>query len=101
MESKNNFQTDTFQQSTKNFEQKNLVNFLRNTADSVEYGLESNEKIQKIGEFYMSYRCLENKNNETYDDMDIMKFVILGWYIYSIIRENKTEEQAPSILDID
>ena len=66
--------------------------FLRNLADSIDNKTILPQQMQKIGEFYMSYlfqeQAIKDNNEDSsgqlseYTHEDIVKFVILGWYIY-------------------
>lgn len=66
-----------------NVNHSDLISFLRNLANSIENGSEPQEKIQKTGEFYISYKALES--NQVYEESDFIKFFIMGWYVYSIL----------------
>jgi hypothetical protein len=70
-----------------------LVPFLRNLADSIEKEQLLPEQIQKIGEFYMSYKLNTENSTEDPESMDVVKFLTLGWYIYTHIlnKENINE----------
>ena len=79
---------------------KQLVPFLRNLADSVESNMISPEKLQYIGEFYMSYKFFdENKTQETENDdsIDIVKFITLGWYMYKVLLSKPEDETVNEI----
>jgi hypothetical protein len=79
-----------------------LVPFLRNLADSIEKEQLLPEQIQKIGEFYMSYK-LTTENSEGMDGvpegMDVVKFLTLGWYMYTHILNNENTHENE--LEID
>jgi hypothetical protein len=79
---------------------KQLVPFLRNLADSVESNTISPEKLQYIGEFYMSCKFFdENKTQETENDdsIDIVKFITLGWYMYKVLLSKPEDETINEI----
>lgn len=71
-----------------------LVPFLRNLADSIELKQIHQEQLKIVGEFFMSYKLHEELNNKDsnsdkeYEDMDIIKFITLGWWIYQHILSN-------------
>ena len=67
-----------------------LVPFLRNLADSIEKKELLPDQLQKIGEFYMSYEkeIYDSGDNSTEDSMDVVKFLTLGWYMYTHILKN-------------
>ena len=65
-----------------------LVLFLRDLANSIENEQLSPNNIQHVSEFFMNYKLCEadsnksKEDNEEFDDMDIVKFFTLGWWIY-------------------
>jgi hypothetical protein len=66
-----------------------LVPFLRNLADSIEKKELLPDQLQKIGEFYMSYKLGTNEDSEDSEDsIDVVKFLTLGWYMYTHILKN-------------
>lgn len=80
-----------------------LAPFLRYLADNIDTGKMTDEKLQLIGEFYMSYLFAEEvkKDNkirrkqkhqatEENELKELQKFVCLGWYIYNKILKNET-----------
>lgn len=69
-----------------------LIPFLRELANSIESNKLSQEQLKHCGEFFMSYKFHEesSKQSETDDDedfsdMDVIRFISLGWYMYRII----------------
>lgn len=83
-----------------------IINFLRELADSIENKKLDIEQTIQVSEFYMSYK-FSNRNednsednvmdtdnvNKEVKDEDFLKFIILGWYIYTfIIKDIKTSE---------
>lgn len=71
-----------------------LIPFLRNLADSIENKELIPKQLKSIGEFFMAYQFQEqairdNDNSETidrpYSSDELVKFIILGWYIYCCI----------------
>ena len=65
-----------------------IILFLRNLADSIENNTLQSEQLEKVGEFFMSYKMTQNENKNTeeeFDTMDVIKFITMGWYIYSIL----------------
>lgn len=73
-----------------------LVSFLRTLADSIEKEELLPEQVQKIGEFYMSYEkeIYDSGNNSTEDSMDVVKFLTLGWYMYTHLLKNENTNEA-------
>jgi hypothetical protein len=59
-----------------------LVPFLKELIESIESNQLSEEQLKHIGEFFMSYRFYEN-SNENSNETDIVKFITMGWYIYT------------------
>ena len=77
-----------------------LVPFLRNLADSIEKKELLPDQLQKIGEFYMSYKLCTNSSEDSEDSedsMDVVKFLTLGWYMYTHILNNENTNE----LEID
>jgi|688.fasta_scaffold1617646_1 hypothetical protein len=73
-----------------------LVSFLRTLADSIEKEELLPEQVQKIGEFYMSYEkeIYDSGDNSTEDSMDVVKFLTLGWYMYTHLLKNENTNEA-------
>jgi uncharacterized protein YeaO (DUF488 family) len=73
-----------------------LVSFLRNLADSIEKEELLPEQVQKIGEFYMSYEkeIYDSGDNSTEDSMDVVKFLTLGWYMYTHLLKNENTDES-------
>ena len=81
-----------------------LVPFLREIANQIESEELAPELLQSVGEFYMSYTMQQaishdieaSENNGEFNTMDAIKFITLGWYIYTFIlateRDNRTEQ---------
>ena len=74
---------ETPQQETN----KNLVLFLHNLADSIENNTISQDNLQLVGEFFMSFEISQQPHTPC-DTMDVIKFITMGWYIYSILNTN-------------
>ena len=70
-----------------------LVPFLRDLADSIESNNIHNEKLKIVGEFFMNYKLqeelIDKDSDKEYDDIDIIKFITLGWWIYQHILSNE------------
>ena len=73
-----------------------LAPFLRELADSIESRELPKDQLKFIGEFFMSYKFHEQRNGwkkekedeeNDLDEMDAVKFLTLGWYIYKFILE--------------
>lgn len=65
-----------------------LPKFLRELADMIESGRLDSERLQRIGEFYMSYLFEENNREspqEEFNEKDFRQFLTLGWYAYSYL----------------
>lgn len=70
-----------------------LIQFLRNIANSIENDDIEPQDKQRVGEFFMEYNfknTLTNINSSDIEDKDIIKFLVLGWYIYCVLK-NKEE----------
>jgi|694.fasta_scaffold37995_3 hypothetical protein len=60
-----------------------LISFLQNLIITVEQDKLSNKQYQTIFEFYTCYKFKERKNDLIFSSEDYLKFLTLGWYIYS------------------
>ena len=87
-----------------------LMTFLRELADSIEKKTLIPSQLQIIGEFYMSYQFQSQaiKDNDTslvsnvnvdFDQEDIVKFFILGWFVYCVLLKNETLSSPPDVDD--
>ena len=75
-----------------------LVPFLRELADSIESKQLSPGQLKHVGEFFMNYKfnkeLNEQNNDEEFDDMDIVRFISLGWWIYTqILKDSEDSEE--------
>lgn len=61
--------------------------FLRNLASSIEDNSLNEEKLKLVSEFFISYQFYEASKE---DDLDFMKFMTLGWYVYQHLLKDKT-----------
>jgi hypothetical protein len=66
---------------------KKLVSFLRELADKIDAEALSIEQLQHVGEFHINYitQNITNESSTNYEDisdMDLIKFVSLGLYMY-------------------
>lgn len=70
-----------------------LIPFLRELANTIESGELGQKELQRVGEFYMSYQFHkqailddeEDEDDNRFDttQIDLVKFVTLGWYVYN------------------
>ncbi len=66
----------------------NLPLFLRQLADHIDNKNLTDEQIRSVSEFYMHYKFQSVKFDRT---DDISKFLILGWYYYTLLRYDKID----------
>jgi hypothetical protein len=69
-----------------------IINFLRNTADLIEKNEIDEQNLQLAGEYYMRYLLqteVDNVQNATIEEKDLVKFLTTGWYIYNVILKEK------------
>jgi len=91
-----------------------LITFLRQLADSIESEQIHQEQLKRIGEFYMSYIFQEelvnnnkDNSNKEFEDMDVIKFITLGWWIYNHLNdegdndEGDNDEGDGNVIDVD
>jgi len=69
-----------------------IIEFLRNTADLIEKNEIDDQSFQIAGEYYMRYLLrteVDDVQNTTIEEKDLVKFLTVGWYIYNIILKEK------------
>ena len=69
-----------------------ILQFLKDITLKIENKQINEQEMQLLGEFYISFKFRENFDkelNEEISDEDMIKFLILGWYIYFMIRMKK------------
>uniref|UniRef100_A0A6C0DZV2 Uncharacterized protein n=1 Tax=viral metagenome TaxID=1070528 RepID=A0A6C0DZV2_9ZZZZ len=66
---------------------KKIIEHLRNIADLIENNEIDEKTLQSAGEFYMKQLFIDEieKTDCTIEEKDMLKFLILGWYIYNFI----------------
>lgn len=79
---------------------KLLTTFLRTLIKDIESGTLSEDKLRRISEFLFSYKfheALEMTHSEKviqeenpFRDEEMAKYAYLGWYIYSMTKEEHT-----------
>ena len=85
----------------KNNPNKILSPFLRKLADDLDEEKLSAEQRQRIGEFYMSWLFKDSERShetesepdseiDSEPDYDALKFLTMGWYVYTQILEGNT-----------
>lgn len=77
-----------------NTKDQELIQFLRNIANSIENDDIEPQDKQRIGEFFMEYKfknTLVDINSSDIEEKDMIKFLVLGWYIYCVLLKNKEE----------
>lgn len=82
---------------------EDLIEFLRKLADGIEQSTILDYQLQSVGEFYMSHTLKdklyinnnfisEESKEDEFDPDEVMKFITLGWWIYTNILKNKVTE---------
>ena len=73
-----------------------ILQFLKDITLKIENKQINEQEMQLLGEFYISFKFRENFDkelneelNKEISDEDMIKFLILGWYIYFMIRMKK------------
>jgi hypothetical protein len=86
---------------------RKLIPFLRDLADAIESKTLLPQQLQRIGEFFMSYKFQEqaikddkepfreentvsNDGNPAFERDEMVKFLCLGWYVYRVLLKNET-----------
>lgn len=65
-----------------------LLIFLKTLTSSLEKGELHPRQVQSIGEFFMTYQFQEKAvtvNNSQFNEVDLIKFITLGWYVYQVL----------------
>ena len=77
-----------------------LIPFLRELADLIESKQLQPDQLKCIGEFYISYKMNEHLNerddncNNDFEEMDIIKFLTLGWFFYTQLINKNPENSS-------
>ena len=58
-----------------------LICFFQKLVDDLKGGKLSVEEEQKLSEYFMSHKFLENRAN--LEEKEIIKYTALGWFIYN------------------
>lgn len=83
-----------------------LASFLRNIAEQIENDTLSKPLRSHTKDFFMSYQFIEqavkdnhlpSDNIEVYSAKDLVKFLFLGWYCYSLIGTRKILDNIEKI----
>ena len=64
---------------------KELVKFLRELSNSIENNDIKDEKLLEISKFFMKFKFDENGVYGEYEKDEMVKYMSLGWYIYTYI----------------
>jgi hypothetical protein len=67
---------------------KILSSFYRELADLIDNDQIDQDGIKELGDFYMSYNFYNNIGEQNIEEKEFKKFLVLGWYIYSMILTN-------------
>ena len=63
-----------------------LVDFYKSIAKEIENDIVTEEQLFELGEFYREYKFKEEMaSSKTSDKKELIKFLSLGWFIYSTI----------------
>lgn len=71
--------------SLKKFDTQQLKLFLQNITDIVDNDTISDEEIMLLCEFYYKFNLM--KDNKLHTKQDILKYLSLGYYMYSFIEK--------------
>ena len=61
-----------------------LTTFLRTLATDIENDKLTEQQLQQVGEFFMTFLFLKDNKKS---DKDFMKFITMGWYVYNNLKE--------------
>lgn len=76
---------------TNSDENNDLAQFLHSIANDIEAGITSPSQLHHIRDFKRDYSVGVIVANSEAEDM--IKFLVLGWYIYTIVLAGRTEQQ--------
>jgi hypothetical protein len=74
-------------------ENKKISDFLRDLADDIDNNSIDDKSLENIGQFYMGYKLnkeIDNTPNASLDEKDLVKFLLVGWYIYRVILRERS-----------
>lgn len=69
--------------------QQQLINFLRNLANDIENNNIADDKLLSISQFMINYNFQNQEISDDYSRDDMIKFLSLGWYIYTQLLNNE------------
>jgi hypothetical protein len=73
-------------------ENQKICEFLRDLADKIDNDAIDDKSLDSVCQFYVGYKLnkeIDETPNATLDEKDLVKFLVLGWYIYRVIlRDN-------------
>ena len=73
-------------------ENTSLLDFIRNLATNIENNKLDTEQLVKVKDFKVFYEHVEQDDNtsegkEEFDNAELLSFVVLGWYMYSMMKK--------------
>ena len=73
------------------FDNQEILSFLEEIKEKLIKNDLDDEILQSIGEVYMLNKFKEeiNLSEIDFEEKDLIKFLVLGWYIYTIILKKK------------
>lgn len=84
-----------------------LIPFLRDLANLIESKQMQPDQLKCVGEFYMSYKMnehineRENNGENDFEEMDIIKFLTLGWFFYTQLINKPDNESSEKVEPIE
>jgi len=72
----------------ENLKKDKLISFLQNIIILIEQNKINSKQYQSIIDFYTCYKFKERKKEIIFSDDDYLKFLTMGWFIYSQIQSN-------------
>ena len=69
----------------ENIDKTTLIPFLDDLTTKIKSDKLSSDQLQQIGEFYMAYTVMNNTDDTEVNNIDIIKFITLGWYFYKCL----------------
>jgi hypothetical protein len=72
-----------------------MIEYLKDIVNDVDNDKVEATQLQRIGLFLMEYKFnMSLDENEDITEKDLMRFLLTGWYIYTIVLKTKTKTKT-------
>ena len=76
-----------FEYNRLNMNNNLLIDFFKNIIKELKENRIEESKVRELSEFMLKYR-FEHNESTTCDEDDFIKFISMGWYVYSNINND-------------